>query len=85
MRRSIVLLAVLAAAPASAAQFTAAEMMKLCKQVRDEFSNVVFFTSKLVFDKEPWYIRLLHNHVAYEMQRRLQLEGMQMVILPMKV
>ncbi|HKO88831.1 MAG TPA: APC family permease [Burkholderiales bacterium] len=63
----------------------AAEMMKLCKQVREEFSNVVFFTSKLVFEREPWYIRLLHNQVAYEMQRRLQLEGMQMVILPMKV
>ncbi|HKY01151.1 MAG TPA: APC family permease [Burkholderiales bacterium] len=63
----------------------AEEMMKLCKQVREEFSNVVFFTSKLVFEREPWYIRLLHNQVAYEMQRRLQLEGMQMVILPMKV
>jgi hypothetical protein len=53
--------------------------------VRSEFSNVVFFTSKLVFEREPWYMRLLHNQVAYEMQRRLQLEGMQMVILPMKV
>lgn len=63
----------------------AAEMMKLCTQVREEFSNVVFFTSKLVFEREPWYIRILHNQVAYEMQRRLQLEGMQMVILPMKV
>jgi amino acid transporter len=63
----------------------AAEMMELCEQVRSEFGNVVFFTSKLVFEREPWYIRLLHNQVAYEMQRRLQLEGMQMVILPMKV
>jgi amino acid transporter len=64
---------------------SAAEMMKLCTQVREEFPNVVFFTSKLVFEREPWYIRILHNQVAYEMQRRLQLEGMQMVILPMKV
>ncbi|HEY9396747.1 MAG TPA: APC family permease [Burkholderiales bacterium] len=64
---------------------TANEMMQLCERVRAEFPNAVFFTSKLVFDREPWYIRLLHNQVAYEMQRRLQLEGMQMVILPMKV
>lgn len=64
---------------------TAHEMMQLCERVRAEFPNVVFFTSKLVFAREPWYIRLLHNQVAYEMQRRLQLEGMQMVILPMKV
>lgn len=61
------------------------QMMKLCERARAEFPNVVFFTSKLVFEKDHWYIRLLHNQVAYEMQRRLQLEGMQMVILPMKV
>jgi hypothetical protein len=43
----------------------------------------VFFASKLVFERETWITRLLHNQLVYAMQRRLQLEGMQMVILPM--
>jgi hypothetical protein len=44
----------------------------------------VFFASKLVFEHETWITRLLHNQIVYAMQRRLELEGMQMVILPMK-
>jgi len=64
---------------------TADEMLKLCERARAEFPNVVFFTSKLVFESENPFVRLLHNHTALAMQRRLQLDGMQLVILPMKV
>jgi len=59
------------------------ELTKLCRQARAEFPRVVFFASKLVFDHETWITRLLHNQIVYAMQRRLQLEGMPMVILPM--
>jgi hypothetical protein len=61
-----------------------AELLKLCRQVHEEFPRVVFFASKLVFDHETWVRRLLHNEIVYAMQRRLQAEDMQMVILPMK-
>jgi hypothetical protein len=64
---------------------TADEMMKLCDRARAEFPNVVFFTSKLVFKNDNAFVRLLHNQTALAMQRRLQLEGMQLVILPMQV
>ena len=60
------------------------EMVKLCRKAREEFPHVVFFASKLVFDQETWITRLLHNQIVYAMQRRLQMEGMQMVILPMQ-
>ena len=60
------------------------EMVKLCRKVREEFPHVVFFASKLIFEHETWITRLLHNEIVYAMQRRLQLEGMHMVILPMK-
>ncbi len=60
------------------------EIVKLCQKVREEFPHVVFFASKLIFEHETWITRLLHNEIVYAMQRRLQLEGMQMVILPMK-
>jgi amino acid transporter len=60
------------------------EMVKLCRQAREEFANVIFFASQLVFEHETWVTRLLHNQIVYAMQRRLQLDGMQMVILPMR-
>lgn len=59
------------------------EMVKLCREAHAEFPHVVFFASKLVFEKETWVTRLLHNQIVYAIQRRLQREGMQMVILPM--
>ena len=60
------------------------EMVKLCRQARAEFPNIVFFASKLVFANETWITRILHNQIVLAMQRRLQTEGMQMVILPMQ-
>jgi hypothetical protein len=60
------------------------ELVKLCHQARSEFPNIVFFASKLVFAHETWVTRILHNQIVLAMQRRLQLEGMQMVILPMR-
>jgi amino acid transporter len=59
------------------------EMVKLCRQARAEFPNIVFFASKLVFANETWITRILHNQIVSAMQLRLQMEGMQMVILPM--
>jgi hypothetical protein len=46
---------------------------------------VVFFASKLIFVRDNWWTRLLHNQTAIAMQRRLHLLGRQMVILPMKL
>ncbi|HXX84076.1 MAG TPA: amino acid permease [Casimicrobiaceae bacterium] len=60
------------------------EMVKLCRQAREEFPNIVFFASKLVFRNETWITRLLHNQIVLAMQQRLQLDGMQMVIFPMQ-
>jgi hypothetical protein len=61
------------------------ELMKLAEAIQKEYSNCVFFTSKLVFHNENWVTRLLHNQTALALQRRLHLNGMQMVILPMQL
>ena len=63
---------------------SAEEIIKLCRQVREEFPRVVFFASKLVFEDETWATRLLHNQIVDAFQRRLHLEGMHMVILVME-
>jgi amino acid transporter len=61
------------------------ELVKLAEEIQREYSNCVFFTSKLVFRSENWVTRLLHNQTALALQRRLHLSGMQMVILPMQL
>jgi hypothetical protein len=61
------------------------EFTRLAERVQGEFPNAVFFTSKLIFDRENWMTRLLHNQAAMALQRRFHLRSMQMVILPMKL
>ena len=58
---------------------------ELCDQVREEFPGAIFFTSKLITEDENFMTRVLHNQAALALQRRLHLEGIQMVILPMKI
>ncbi|MEO7495128.1 MAG: APC family permease [Massilia sp.] len=61
------------------------EITSMCEEINGEFPNSIFFTSKLIFSTDNWMTRLLHNQAALAVQRRLHLEGLQMVILPMKV
>ncbi|WDZ94917.1 APC family permease [Herbaspirillum sp. WKF16] len=61
------------------------EVTRLCFEVSKEYPNAIFFTSKLIFERDNWFIRLLHNQAALAVQRRLHFDGLQMVILPMKV
>ncbi len=58
---------------------------KLSEKVAQDFSNCIFFASKLVFQDENWFTRLLHNQAALALQRRFHFKNMQMVILPMKL
>ena len=61
------------------------ELVKLSDQVYKEFPNSVCFASKLIFAKESFFTRWLHNQTALAIQQRLHIMGQQMVILPMKV
>jgi hypothetical protein len=61
------------------------ELTKLAEKIYDEFPHSIFFTSKLIFERDNWYIRQLHSEAALTMLRRLHLRNMPMVILPMKL
>jgi amino acid transporter len=61
------------------------EITTMCEEINREFPSSIFFTSKLIFATDNWMTRMLHNQAALAVQRRLHLEGLQMVILPMKV
>jgi hypothetical protein len=61
------------------------ELTKLAETIRQEFPHSMFFTSKLVFEHDNWYIRQLHSEAALTMLRRLHLLDMPMVVLPMRL
>ncbi|HEX6172972.1 MAG TPA: APC family permease, partial [Candidatus Binatia bacterium] len=61
------------------------ELEKLCKSVAKEFPRSVFFAGKLVFQEENFLTRLLHNHTPFTLEQRLQFEGLEMMILPIRV
>jgi hypothetical protein len=61
------------------------ELEKVCLQVTQDFPKATFFAGQLVFQKETWVDRLLHNQTAFSLQRRLQWAGFPMVILPCRV
>ena len=64
-----------------------AELRRLCLEVAREFPHAVFFAGKLVFtdELEGFLSRFLHNHTALEMQTWLQVNGLSLVILPVRV
>lgn len=61
------------------------ELSLICEKVRENFPAAIFFTSKLISEHDNVLTRLLHNQAATALQRRLHLNGMQMVILPMRI
>ncbi|MEK6799170.1 MAG: APC family permease [Planctomycetota bacterium] len=61
------------------------EAEKLCLALSEEFPRATFFAGKIIFRRERWFERWLHNHTAFMIQRRLQWAGQTMVILPVRV
>jgi len=58
---------------------------ELCESVAREYPRSMIFAGKLIFQKEGLFQRFLHNETAFAIQRRLQWEGVAMVILPIRV
>ncbi len=63
---------------------TVPALERLCCEVAAEFSRPIFFTGKLIFKEDKFLQRLLHNDTAFAIQRRLQFNGFQTVVLPIR-
>jgi len=61
------------------------ECERLASEIAKEYDRSIFFAGKLIFERERWWDRFLHNETAYAIQRRLQFAGLAMVILPVRV
>jgi hypothetical protein len=61
------------------------EAEKLCLEVAKLYPRAVFFLGKLIFARERFSYRILHNDTAYAIQRRLQFDGLQAVVMPIRM
>jgi amino acid transporter len=62
-----------------------AEAERVCLEVAREFPRAVFFAGKMIFKREKWYHRLLHNETALAVEKRLRWAGKTMVTMPIRV
>jgi len=58
---------------------------EICRELAEEFPRAIFFMGRLIFREEKWYHRLLHNETPHAIQRRLQFQGIQAMVLPIRV
>lgn len=61
------------------------EAEKVCLAVRRDFPQTTFFAGQVIFQRERWYQKILHNETAFAIQKRLQWAGQTMVILPARI
>lgn len=64
---------------------TVEELTSLSELVAEKYSNCIFFASKLIFEKDNFITRFLHNETAITLQRNLHMLGKELVILPMRI
>jgi amino acid transporter len=58
---------------------------QLAGAVARDYPRSIFFMGRLIFEREPWFGRILHNQTAYRLQRRLQFAGLNAMVLPVRV
>jgi len=61
------------------------EITRVCLDIAERYPRVMFFAGKLLWQRESWWQRWLHNETAYQVERRLQWKGLPMTVIPLRV
>ncbi len=61
------------------------QVTEIAPKIQERFPNSVFFGGQLVFPKDTVMTRLLHNYIAFTVQRRFYRLGIPFVVLPIRV
>jgi hypothetical protein len=61
------------------------EITRVCLELATKYPRVMFFAGKLLWQRETWTQRILHNETAYQVERRLQWKGLPMTVIPLRV
>lgn len=60
-------------------------LTQLCDDVRTEYPNSVFFAARLLFEREHWWNRWLHNQTVRDMERLLHDRGSELIVIPVRL
>jgi hypothetical protein len=58
---------------------------EMARAILQRFPNSIFFGGQLVFRKETFFTRFLHNYSVFSLQRRFYQQGLPLLILPIRV
>ncbi|MDD5676956.1 MAG: APC family permease [Kiritimatiellae bacterium] len=58
---------------------------EMAAHISQRFPQAVFFGGQLVFPKESWLTRLLHNFMVFALQRQIFRQGIPFLIVPIRV
>lgn len=61
------------------------ELERLCLEVARDYPRAIFFCGDLIYRIPSFLTRLLHERTAEELQRRLHMRGLPILILPIRV
>lgn len=58
------------------------EVLELAPAISERFPRAIFFGGQLVFERESFVTRLLHNYVVFTLQRQFYRMGLPFMIMP---
>jgi amino acid transporter len=61
------------------------EITRVCFELAKKYPRIMFFAGKLLWQRESWWQRFLHNETAFQVERRLQWKGLPMTVIPLRV
>jgi len=61
------------------------QVSQVTPQIVENFPNAVFFGGQLLFSKDSFFAPLFHNYAVFSIQKKLYLQGVPFVILPIRI
>lgn len=61
------------------------EIEKVVPQINSKYKNAIFFGGQVVFPKETYFTKWLHNYIVFAVQKKLYQLGIPFVILPIRL
>ncbi len=61
------------------------EVNAIASKISERFPDSVFFGGQLIFPKDSFVSRMLHNYTVFSLQKRLYRQGIPFVVLPIRV
>ena len=54
-------------------------------EIKKKYRMPIFFGGQIVFPTDTFFSRLLHNYTVFSIQKKLYFQGIEFVILPIKI